>query len=124
MEEVNKISYDMIGCALKVHKELGPGLLESTYEACLSHELIKKGLSVERQKGLPVNYRGNVLENGYRVDLLVEGKLVVEIKSIEAIAPVHIAQVMTYIKLSDNRLGLLINFNVDILKLGIKRIIL
>lgn len=124
MEKLNKISYDIIGCAYKVHSALGPGLLESTYEACLAHELLKSNYSVEVQKPLPVIYDEVKLEVGYRIDLLVENSVVVELKSVESITDVHVAQILTYMKLSETKLGLLINFNVKDLKKGINRFIL
>jgi len=124
MEKLNKISYDIIGCAYKVHSALGPGLLESTYEACLAHELQKSNYNIEVQKPLPVIYDEVKLEVGYRIDLLVENSVVVELKSVEAITDVHVAQILTYMKLSETKLGLLINFNVKDLKKGINRFIL
>ncbi len=121
MEELNEISYKIIGCAYKVHAALGPGLLESTYEVCLEYELLQEGLSLERQKPLPVVYNQIQLDAGYRVDLLVENKVIVELKSVDAINPVFEAQLLTYLKLSGKKLGLLINFNVPDLKNGIMR---
>jgi GxxExxY protein len=117
----NEISKTVIGCAIEVHKVLGPGLLESTYEECLYYELRKAGLKVERQKPLPVVYKEVKLEAGYRIDLLVEGCVVVELKSVEALNDVHTAQILTYLKLSGSSLGLLINFNVSKLIDGLKR---
>ena len=108
---------------MAVHRELGPGLLESTYEACLAYELAKRGLAVEQQKELPVKYRGVKLDCGYRIDLLVEEKVVVELKAVERLQPIHIAQVLSYLKLSRCNVGLLINFNVKLLKDGIRRLI-
>ena len=122
--ELKEISGKIIDLAMKVHTALGPGLLESTYEACLIHELKKAGLKVLSQVALPVNYDGVTIELGYRIDLLVEDLIIVELKSVEKITPVHQAQLMSYLKLSGNRLGLLINFNVLHLRDGIKRIIL
>lgn len=119
--KINDISYKIIGCAYTVHSELGPGLLESTYETCLEYELMEKGLKVERQKPLPVIYKDIKLNAGYRIDLLIENKVVVEIKSCEAIVPIHEAQLLTYLKLADKKLGLLINFIVKDLKQGIMR---
>jgi GxxExxY protein len=113
----------IIGCAIKVHKALGPGLLESAYQECLYFELRKEGLYVEKQKPLPLVYEDVKLECGYRIDLLVEREIVIEIKSVDALADIHLAQVLTYLKLSNNRLGLLINFNVVLLKNGIKRVV-
>jgi GxxExxY protein len=119
----NELSGLIIGCALKVHKALGPGLLESAYEACLLYELAKLGLKVECQKGLPLIYEDVNLECGYRLDLLVEGKVIIELKAIESLTSLHTAQVLTYLKLSNCKLGLLINFNVPLLKDGIKRLV-
>ena len=120
----NEVSHDIIGAALKVHSELGPGLLESTYEACLAFELREAGHHVETQVQLPVIYHDVHLEVGYRIDMVVDGLVVVEIKSIDAVAPIHEAQLMSYMKLSGRSLGLLINFNVLHLKEGIKRRVL
>ena len=111
------------GCAIKVHSALGPGLLESAYKECLFYELCRAGLAVEKEKPLPLVYESVKLECGYRVDLLVEGKLIIEIKAVEAITDVHLAQALTYLKLSNCKLGLLINFNVVLLKQGIKRVV-
>ena len=119
----NQLSNIVIGCAIKVHSALGPGLLESAYQECLFYELRRAGLGVEKQKPLPLVYESVKLECGYRVDLLVEGKLIIEIKSVEALTDVHFAQVLTYLKLSNCRLALLINFNVVQLKQGIKRVV-
>ncbi len=124
MEELNKISYDIIGCAYKVHSKLGPGLLESTYQICLEYELKKLGYSVEAEKALPVVYDEIKLDAGYRIDLMVNKSVIVELKSVEAINDVHIAQILTYLKLSNTKLGLLINFNVKDLKQGIKRFVI
>lgn len=124
MENINDLTYRIIGCAIKVHKVLGPGLLESTYEHCLSQELLMKGIKYERQAGLPVIYENSRLDVGYRIDLLVEGSVIIELKSIDQIAPIHKAQLLTYMKLSGKRIGLLINFNVVSLKDGIVRMIL
>jgi GxxExxY protein len=114
----------ILDCSFKVHTELGPGLLESAYEECLTYELKKFGLMVEKQKPLPLVYEGIKLDAGYRVDLLVENRIIVEIKSVDALAEIHMAQILTYLKLSGCRLGLLVNFNVKHLKDGIKRVIL
>lgn len=124
MDGLNKISYDIIGYAYKVHSKLGPGLLESTYQICLEYELKKIGYFVEVEKALPVVYDDVKLDAGYRIDLMVNGRVIVELKSVEAINDIHIAQILTYMKLSDVKLGLLINFNVKDLKQGIKRLIL
>lgn len=121
MEELNKISYDVIGASYKVHSRLGPGLLESTYKVCLAYELDKMNYSVEMEKALPVIYDEIKLDAGYRIDLLVNKKVIVELKSVEALNDIHTAQILTYLKLADIKLGLLINFNVKDLKQGIKR---
>ena len=119
----NELSNAVIGCAIKVHSALGPGLLESAYQECLFYELCKYGAFVEKQKPLPLVYQEVRLECGYRIDLFVERKLVIEVKSVEALTDIHLAQVLTYLKLSGCKLGLLINFNVVRLKDGIKRVV-
>ena len=119
----NKLSETVIGCAIKIHKALGPGLLESAWLECLHYELTQTGLHVDKEKPLPLVYEQVRLDCGYRIDLLVENKLIVEIKSVEALNLVHLAQILTYLKLSNCKLGLLINFNVLLLKDGIKRVI-
>ena len=124
MEDINQLTYRIIGCAYEVHHILGPGLLESTYETCLCYELEKAGIKYEKQKELIINYKGVRLDNGYRIDILVENNIVIELKSVEALLPVHTAQIMTYIKLSKKRIGLLINFNVTNLQNGIHRYII
>lgn len=121
--DINNITEKIIGCAIEVHKKLGPGLLESTYETCLLYELREAGLEVKTQIGLPLIYKEIKLEVGYRMDFLVENCVIVEIKSVEQLIDVHTAQVLTYLKLSNSRIGLLINFNVLRLKDGIKRLI-
>jgi GxxExxY protein len=120
---MNILSGEIVDAALQVHRALGPGLLESVYEVVLAHELRKRGLDVRRQYPIPIAYGGINLEVGFRADLLVENKIIVEIKSIEAIAAVHKKQLLTYLKLADLRLGLLINFNVELIKNGICRIV-
>jgi GxxExxY protein len=122
--EFEPFSREIIGCAIEVHKILGPGLLESAYEECLMYELLKMGMDVERQKPVPVIYKEIKLECGYRLDLIVENIIVIELKSVEALAPVHEAQILTYMKFSKIRTGLLINFNVTSIKNGIKRYVL
>jgi GxxExxY protein len=122
-EQLNGITKEIIGAAIQVHRVLGPGLLESAYEACLAYELGKRGLKAEQQKPLPLIYEGVKLDCGYRIDLLVQGLIVVEIKSVDAVAPIHEAQVMSYLKLSGCKLALLINFNVRVLKDGIRRFV-
>jgi GxxExxY protein len=119
----NDISHKVIGAALEVHKALGPGLLESAYQECLFYRLVQMGLSVEKEKAIPLVFEEVRLDVGYRVDLLVENKLVIELKSVDALNDIHLAQVLTYLKLGDFRLGLLINFNVEILKKGIMRVV-
>lgn len=119
----NDISKMVIGCAIDVHKQLGPGLLESAYQECLLFELREKGLLVEKEKPMPIVYKEVKLDHGYRIDLLVQNKVVIEIKTVESLTDVHTAQVLTYLKLGEYKLGLLINFNVSLLKDGIKRII-
>ena len=118
----NELSKIVVNCAYKVHKSLGPGLLESAYEECLFYELNKIGLKIEKQKALPLVYEEVKLEIGYRIDLIIENKLIVEIKSVETLNDVHFAQLLTYLKLTNSKLGLLINFNVALIKNGIKRI--
>ena len=120
---INEITEKIIGAAIVVHKELGPGLLESAYEACLAYELTQNGLNFERQKGLPLNYRGVHLDCGYRIDLLVETQVVVEVKAVEKSELIHEAQLLSYLKLSKCPVGLLINFNVEVLKNGIRRLV-
>ncbi len=117
----NQISYQIIGCAMKVHSTLGPGLLENSYEECLYYLLVKEGLAVKKQQALPLIFQEVKLEAGYRVDLLVENKVIVEVKAIEALNEVHLAQVLTYLRLSKCKLGLLMNFNVKNLQEGIRR---
>ena len=124
LDDLNKISYQIIGAVYKIHSELGPGLLESTYEACLEYELSQMGLKVERQKALPIQYYDVNIEAGFRIDLLVEECIILELKSVDAIKPIHKAQLMTYLKLSGLRLGLLLNFNVKDMKKGINRIMM
>jgi GxxExxY protein len=119
----HEISHSVIKAALKVHSVLGPGLLESAYEAALAHELRKIGFRVETQVGLPVVYDGMKLELGYRIDMLVNDLVIVELKSVEEISKIHVAQVISYLKLSNKKLGLIINFNVLHLKDGIKRLV-
>ena len=119
--QINEITERIIGCAIEVHKSLGPGLLESAYEECLAHELVLAGLNFERQKPVPVVYKDIKLECGYRIDLLVENSVIVELKSVECINPVHEAQILTYMKFANKSIGLLINFNVLTLVQGIKR---
>jgi len=122
--EINEITHEILDAAFKVHSELGPGLLESSYKTCLAYELKEKGLKVEIEKPLPLIYKDIKLEYGYRIDILVENKVVVELKTVEAFTDVHIAQVLTYLKFSGCKVGLLINFYTKHLKDGIRRLIL
>jgi GxxExxY protein len=124
LDEINEITGQVVDAAMKVHSALGPGLLESVYEACLAHELESRGLKVERQVSVPVVYDSVKLETGFRIDLLVQECLVVELKAVEQILPIHEAQIFTYLRLTGSRVGLLLNFNVVSMKKGIKRIIL
>lgn len=119
----NEIAKIVFESGLKVHRTLGPGLLESAYEECLFYELLKVGLKVEKQKGLPLIYEEVKLDIGYRTDLIIETKLIVEIKAVDALNDIHLAQILTYLKLSGCKLGLLINFNSVLFKDGVKRII-
>jgi GxxExxY protein len=119
----NEITHEIIGAAIEVHKRLGPGLLESAYEACLAEELRLRNLRVDRQVGLPVVYKETKLDCGYRIDLVVESRIVVELKSVDGLAPIHEAIVLTYLRLSGHKIGLLINFNVSILRDGVRRFI-
>jgi GxxExxY protein len=118
---VNALSGRIIGACIEVHRHLGPGLLESAYEECLAHELILAGMSFKRQLALPVEYKGVRLDAGYRIDLAVEGQVIVEIKSVEQLTPIHDAQLITYLRLTGYPLGLLLNFNVRTLVTGVKR---
>ena len=121
--EDNELTNKIIGCAIKVHKTLGPGLLESAYQACLHYELVKSSLSVEKEKPLPLVYEEVKLDCGYRMDLVVEKRIIVEVKSVDALSDIHLAQVFTYLKLNNNRFGPLINFYVLKLKDGIRRVV-
>ena len=122
-EDLEAISYTVIGLAIEVHRQLGPGLLESAYQECLFYEIKKAGLKVEKEITLPIIYKEIKLDQGYRIDLLVENKLVIELKTVENYTPVHFAQILTYLKLGDYPLGLLINYNSKILRNSIKRFI-
>ena len=121
--KTNEITQAILDAAFHVHTQLGPGLLESVYEVVLAHELRKRGLHVERQRAIPIQYDALVFEEGFRADLLVEDKVIVELKSVEALAPVHSKQVLTHLRLSGRKVGLLLNFGADRLKDGIERII-
>jgi len=120
-DELNKLTEAIIGAAIAVHQELGPGLLESAYEACLAYELGERGLPVECQKPLPVVYKQVKLNCGYRIDLLVDDKVVVELKAVEKLLPIHEAQLLSYLKIAGRKVGLLINFHVELLKNGVRR---
>jgi len=120
--EADLLTQKVIGCAIDVHKTLGPGLLESSYEACLLYELNKLGIKALTQALLPINYKGNEIDAGYRLDVLIPNKLIIELKSVDKLAPIHTAQLLTYLKLSNIKTGLLINFNVQKLTNGIKRV--
>jgi GxxExxY protein len=122
--EFDELSRSVIGCALEVHRNLGPGLLESTYRQCLACELSHAGILFQVEVSLPVRYKDILLDCGYRIDLLVRGELIVEIKSVEALLPIHQAQILTYMRLANVPIGLLINFNVTRLQTGIKRFVL
>ena len=122
--EINKVTETIIGASIEVHKALGPGLLESAYEECLCHELSLKRLKFDRQRKLPMTYKGIQLDCGYRIDLLVEEHVIVELKSIDKLSSIHDAQLLTYMKLTNSSVGLLINFNVPVLKNGIRRKVL
>ena len=119
----NEISTEVIGCAIRVHRKLGPGLLESTYQKCLIYELIKIGLDVKSEVAQPIIYDNIKLKHGYRLDLLIDDKVVIELKATESLTNVHFSQLYTYLKLGGYKLGLLINFNVELLKDGIKRVV-
>ena len=122
-QKINQITEKIIGCAISVHRGLGPGLLESAYEECLCFELTQNKLEFDRQVSLPVIYKGVKLDCGYRIDVVVESLVIVELKAVERVLPVHEAQLLSYLKLYDKKIGLLINFHVPILKSGLKRIV-
>ena len=119
-----QLTHEIIGAAIEVHRALGPGLLESAYEECLARELTLRGISYERQKPLPIVYRDTKLDCGYRVDLIADNRVILELKSVESLAPIHEAIVLTYLRMSGCRIGLLINFNVPVLRNGLKRLVL
>ena len=121
--DINDLTGEVIGAAIEVHKALGPGLLESAYEECLSRELDLRDIPYERQKELPVEYKGAKLQSAYRLDIAVANKLIIELKTCESLEPIHTAQLLTYLKLTGIKVGLLINFNVPVLKEGIKRLV-
>ncbi len=120
--ETDLLTQKVIGCAIEVHKELGPGLLESSYECCLMYELAKAGILAKNQVVLPINYKGVLIESGYRIDILLPEKLIIELKAVDKLSPINTAQMITYLKLSEIKTGLLINFNVQKLSDGLKRI--
>ncbi|MCD6199373.1 MAG: GxxExxY protein [Deltaproteobacteria bacterium] len=122
-ERINQVTQKVIGAAIEVHKHLGPGLLESAYEECMCHELTLRGIAFDRQMPLPVRYKGVKLDCGYRLDVVVQNMLILELKACEKIEPIHRAQLLTYLKLSGIRLGLLLNFGVPVMKDGIVRIV-
>lgn len=124
VQEVNKTTEAVIGAAIEVHKHLGPGLLESAYEECLCHELSLRNITFKRQVPLPVVYKGTKLDCGYRIDLLVNDEVVIELKAVESILPIHEAQALSYMRLGDWKVGLILNFNVPILVKGVKRLVL
>ena len=121
--DINELSSNIIGSAIEVHKILGPGLLESAYEECLCHEFNVRGLLYERQKPLPILYKGKKLDCGYRLDVVVEDKIILELKACEKIEPIHKAQLLTYLKISGLNLGLLLNFNVPLMRYGVTRVV-
>ncbi len=122
--ELDQVTHEVIGAAMEVHRALGPGLLESAYEECLCRELAPRGIPFERQRSIPIDYKGTRIECAYRLDLLVAGAVVVEVKAVEALEPIHEAQLLTYLRLGEWRIGLLINFCVPVLKDGIRRRVL
>ena len=123
MNEMDEIAKEIVDSAYKFHCTFGPGLLESVYEACMAYELTKRGFHVERQKPQPIVYDGMEIEAGYRLDMLVNDQIIIELKAVEQLAPIHQAQLMTYLRLSGKSLGFLINFNVPLIKQGIRRIV-
>ena len=122
-EEINNLSGQILDAAIEVHRNLGPGLLESVYEICLTEELTERSIKVERQVNLPIKYKGKILSKEFFIDLLVENEIIIELKTVDKILPVHEAQLLTYLKLADRKLGLLINFNEALLKNGYRRIL-
>lgn len=124
VKNLNELTETIIGAAMEVHRALGPGLLESTYEMCLCHELSIRGIAFERQVPIPVEYKGVKLDCGYRADIVVNGRILVEIKAIDSLLPIHDAQLLSYLKLGGWKIGLLINFNVELLKHGLRRRVL
>lgn len=123
MKKIEELARQVVDSAFQVHQELGPGLLESSYEACLTHELQSRNFTVEAQKPQPVIYRGLKIEAGYRLDLIVENQIIIELKAVDLLRPIHHAQLLTYLKLTNLTLGFLINFNVPLLKDGLRRVV-
>lgn len=122
-KDIELIARDIVDSAFKVHSALGPGLLESAYQQCLVHELRKRGKKVETEVVVPILYDGEIIKTGYRIDILVEGEIIIENKTVESILPIHLAQMITYLKLKDRKLGFLINWNVKTIKSGIRRVV-
>jgi len=123
VEDRDELTREIIGAAIDVHRLLGPGLLESTYEECLAFELQDRGMKFQRQLEIPIRYKGRQLKIGYRIDLLIDRQIIVELKSVQSIEPIHEAQLLTYLKLSNKRCGLLLNFNVPMMKQGVRRLL-
>ena len=119
----SRLTYDIIGAAMEVHRALGPGMFESTYSRCLEHELTLRGMSIERERPIPISYKSLTLENAFRADLIVDGKILIEVKAVESILPIHAAQTLTYLRLAGLQIGLIINFHAATLREGIKRLI-
>src|SRR5690606_22283721 len=122
-KDIEDVGREVIGAAIEVHRELGPGLLESAYERCLVHELALRGIQAVRQKAQPIQYKGLQIDEGYRIDVLIEDRLIIELKAVDTLNNIHLAQILTYLKLSNLRLGFLINFNTERLKDGIRRVV-
>ena len=122
-EKIEAIAADIVDCAIKIHKELGPGLLESAYQRCMAHELQKRNREVQTEVLLPITYDGQQIDAGYRIDMLVDGLIIIENKTVEQLLPIHMAQLMTYLKLSGNQIGFLLNWNVKLMKYGIRRVV-
>ncbi len=122
-QELEIIGRGIVDCCLTVHKSLGPGLLESAYEECLAYELVEAGFDVKRQAPMPLIYKDVKMEMGYRIDLLIENRIIIEVKAVEALHDVHLAQILTYLKLAEKQLGFLVNFNVPLMRNGIRRVV-
>lgn len=123
MDDFESLTGEIIGAAIEVHRQLGPGLLESAYEECLAWELMQKGLNVKRQVCIPVRYKELRIEEGYRVDMLINDAVILELKCVDAFQPIHTAQILTYLKMTGLKLGLLLNFKIDVMRKGIKRVV-